>query len=449
MKKKSKEVQLEPPSPLFRLRFKDLKKYFLRERVSFILICIYSFLEYVRPQGIYGPLKGLPVSSVTLGLTTAAVLMDGTRGRKMTKLDMLLGLMTVVVLASCLTAYQPSRAFEGLRGLYVEWIIIIMLTATIVNTEARFLVYMLLWMLWSFKMSQHGVRSWAERGFSFAGWGITCAPQFFQNSGECGAQMAIFFPISLYFYLGVRAYVNKKRRIILAIIPASAAITIMASSSRGAQLALAGVLLWIVLRSNQKFKSLVYTAVAAALLYAMLPAEEIDRFRTMGDDKTSVSRKTYWKDGLVIMSEYPVLGIGLNNWLPYYRTYYNPEGEVQHNIFIQAGTETGYTGLAVLVALIVGTFTLNHKTRKLANSMGENKQFLWCMAHGFDGALVGYLIAGFFVTILWYPFFWTNLALTLALHNVTWRKLKSRQRPPPPRGLVPAPIRSIQSGHAT
>ena len=74
----------------------------------------------------------------------------------------------------------------------------------------------------------------------------------------------------------------------------------------------------------------------------------------MGDDKTSVSRLTYWKDGLGIMRDHPVLGIGFNNWLPYYHRYYNPIGELPHNIFIQAGSELGYTGLLAVVALMSG-----------------------------------------------------------------------------------------------
>jgi hypothetical protein len=47
------------------------------------------------------------------------------------------------------------------------------------------------------------------------------------------------------------------------------------------------------------------------------------------------------------------------------------------------------------------------------------------MAFGFDGALIGYLITGFFVTVLYYPFFWINLAMTVSLHNVT--ELRSAQ----------------------
>ena len=46
------------------------------------------------------------------------------------------------------------------------------------------------------------------------------------------------------------------------------------------------------------------------------------------------------------------------------------------------------------------------------------------MSHGLDAALIGYLACGFFVTVLYYPFFWINLAMTVALHNAAVNKLQ-------------------------
>jgi hypothetical protein len=39
------------------------------------------------------------------------------------------------------------------------------------------------------------------------------------------------------------------------------------------------------------------------------------------------------------------------------------------------------------------------------------------MSHAFDAALIGFLACGFFVTVLYYPFFWINFAMSVALHN--------------------------------
>jgi putative inorganic carbon (hco3(-)) transporter len=435
------------PSRLGRMRFREIWSYLLRQPMAFKVLLIYVFFEYVRPQGIYDVIRGWPLTSWSIILCAGFWVLDGMKLRKFTVADGLILLFTAIVLLSTITAYSPPHAFEDVGPSFLVWVLVFMLITVIVNSEDRFFVFTLFWMLWSFKMSQHGVRGFVERGFSFTSWGINCAPQFFQNSGECGIQMSIFVPISLYFYLGIKRYLTSWRKWMMLFIPISGAITIMASSSRGAQLALAAVLLWIVLRSRQRVKALFWTGILAGAMYALLPAEQMDRFRSMGTDDTSMSRRQYWADGIEIMNDYPVTGIGFDNWLVYYRTRYNPVGELPHNIFVEAGSELGYPGLLALVAMIIATFVLNRRTRVLALSLGsENGEFLWNMGHGLDGALIGFMVSGFFVTVLYYPFFWFNLAMTVALHTATRNRVAQYRRavqataappPGPPPGHTP------------
>lgn len=140
--------------------------------------------------------------------------------------------------------------------------------------------------------------------------------------------------------------------------------------------------------------------------------------RDSGSDATSTQRLQYWKDGIKITQANPVTGIGYYNWLPYYLQHYNPKGQLPHNIFIQASAELGYPGLICYVILIGCTFAVNYRTRKIAARMGARGRLLLFLAHGYDGALVGYLVSGFFITVLYYPFFWINLAMTVATNNI-------------------------------
>ena len=415
-----------PPDPLFRLELRRMWTFFRRQPASLWFVCLYMFFEYVRPQAIYAPLHGMPLASISAGLCGAALLLEQRKPHKATFVDGQLVLFTLIILASAAQAYFPALAFSKFMPLFFGWMIAYFLITTTVDNDRKFLIFMILYFLWCFKMSQHGTRSFVERGFSFASYGVTCGPQFFHNSGECGIQMAMFFPAALYFFLGVKAFVSRRTKWVVAVLPATAALTIMGSSSRGAQLALATLLLWMVSRSKRPVRALLVTAFAAAALYAVLPEEQKDRFRTMGTDETSMTRRQYWADGMQIMNDHPVLGVGFGNWLRYYLRNYNAEGQLPHNIFIEAGAELGYTGLAGFVLLIVGTGVMNYRTRKMAARMSTGS-FYWHMAHGFDGALIGFLVGGFFVTVLYYPFFWMNLAMTAALYNVTRRAWKTEQ----------------------
>jgi putative inorganic carbon (HCO3(-)) transporter len=435
------------PAPLYRLEPGRMWTFFRKQPASFWFVCLYIFFEYVRPQAIYAPLKGMPLASISVLLCGAALLLEGRRPHRPTFVDGLLVFFTLVILASSAVGFLPADSFAEFLPLYFGWIIAYVLITTTVDNDRKFVIFMVLYFLWSFKMSQHGTRSFVERGFSFASYGVTCAPQFFNNSGECGIQMAMFFASALYFFLGVKAFLSRRIKWIVALLPVTAALTIMGSSSRGAQMALAAILLWMVLRSKRPFRALVMTAVAAVALYSVLPEEQKDRFRTMGTDDTSMTRRQYWADGIEIMNDNPVLGIGFGNWMEYYLSTYNAEGQLPHNIFVEAGAELGYTGLAGFVMLIIGTSVMNYRTRKMASRMPRGS-FFWHMAHGLDGALIGFLVGGFFVTVLYYPFFWMNLSMTAALYNVTRRAWKAEQDTK--RALqqtAPAPTRSA-AGHA-
>src|SRR5690606_10184723 len=104
------------------------------------------------------------------------------------------------------------------------------------------------------------------------------------------------------------------------LLPLTAVIGTIGSSSRGAMLGLGVVAMFMFMKSEHKLKGALGMAVLGILSLVLLPEESLDRFRSMGDDGTSVSRITYWTLGLQLMNQFPVLGIGYANWLPYTRS---------------------------------------------------------------------------------------------------------------------------------
>jgi len=348
----------------------------------------------------------------------------------------MLGVFTVVVVASSVLAVSPEASYDQL-SVYLSWVLIYLLITNSVDTEGRFFVFVLTFILYSFKMAEFGTRSWATAGFHFRDWGINGAPGWFSNSGEFGIQMCVFLPIVTYFIVSLGQNWSGWKKYLFWSMPVCAVLSIIGSSSRGALVGLAAVALWMLSKSRYKFRGLVATSVLAVGVYWMLPPEQMARLQTMGDDGTSTSRTTLWARGLDLMRDYPVHGIGYKNWSPYMQMHYGSP-LLPHNIFIEAGAELGYTGLVAFIALIILTFAVNFRTRQLTRHLPKGDRFVFEMAHGLDAALIGFLASGFFVTVLYYPFFWINLAMTVALHAAASNKVRPRQ----------AGIRTNARGHA-
>jgi O-antigen ligase len=400
---------------LYELRVGTIWRFLKTQPASYLLVCLYLFFEYVRPQALYKSFDVLPWAFLSIVLCAAAFVVERRSWRFTTPADGLLALFSLVILAASAVAYYPAISFAALP-LFLSWLLIYILISGIVTTEQRFLVFILSFFLYNVKMSLHATRSWAEIGFAFRDWGVVGVPGWFQNSGEFGIAMTMFFPISACFILALRRYWNKAKLTLLTLLSLTAVIGMLASSSRGALLGLVAVLFWFLMKSRHRVRALIATAAVVIAALVVLPTKQKERLASMGTDPTSVSRLVLWKDGIKITNEHPILGIGYANWGQYYRRNYNPGGLLPHNIFVQAGAELGYTGLLVFGLLIAYTFVINSRTRKIARRLPEGG-FLHGMANGLDGALVGYLVTGFFVTVLYYPFFWINLAMTVALHK--------------------------------
>ena len=55
-----------------------------------------------------------------------------------------------------------------------------------------------------------------------------------------------------------------------------------------------------------------------------------------------------------------------------------------------------------------------------------DKPVLYALSYGLDAGLIGYLVAGSFVTDLYYPYFWIQILMIVALNNVTKKQFDEK-----------------------
>jgi O-antigen ligase len=406
----------------YEIKISSLWSGFKQETKVFWFLCFYFFMEYVRPQAIYPVIDIIPWAQIALIFALGAALFDKNIKWVSNPENKLVFIFFFIVILSSSFAFNPAYSWKNI-DVVINWLVLYYLIITIINTEKKFFLFMILFLLVNFKMSQHGFRTFAMRGFSFTSWGTGGAPGWFQNSGEFGIQMTIFVPIVTAFILPLRASWSRIKKIFFYLMPITGIFSIAASSSRGAQLAICAVGIWFILKSRAGIKAVLGIAIAGWLLYSILPPEMFDRYDTMGKDDTSLERLSHWKFGMDVIHEYPYLGIGYNNWLDYCN-FANPEGlepknrcRLAHNTYIETASEIGIPAFIIMIIMILLLFWINLKTRKQAKRTKNN--FLFYMSHGLDGGLVGYLVSSFFISVLFYPFIWVQLAITVALYEVS------------------------------
>lgn len=396
-------------------------RFFKSETLAFWMICFYFFLEYVRPQSIYPIIDFLPWAQLALLGALFGCFLDKSVRWVSAPFNFWLILFFVLILLSSFFAYYPSVSYDNLENFY-SWLIIYFLIINIVNTEKRLFIFLCIFFLASFKLSLSLSITWAQRGFSFTSWGLMGPPGFFQNSGELSIQMLVFWPLAWAFFNGLKSNLNKVQYLVLLLMPVTAIMVILGASSRGAQLALLVQLIMMNASSIFRPKIIVSCLIAFSILWTLLPQEQKDRFQIAGDDRSSTQRLLYWENGIDMLNKHPGLGVGYYNYVPYYENFYREDmlydkAELPHNIFIQVGSDLGYPALIVYFILI---FYSAYKTYKLRIRYfeGKNDGFAFNIIKYLNVSLVGFVVAGQFVSVVYYPFLWIHLAFLVCFQNI-------------------------------
>lgn len=426
----AKAVSIEE---FYQLKPAPIWKYFSVDNFAFWMSCAYLFFEYVRPQAIW-PVLDLYSSwaQTFVVLSFVGWLLDSNKEFVWTKISTGIAAFLVLIILSCTNAYWPQIAWNNFMNFF-NWAVIFFVLTQIITNRRRFFIFLLIFFLASFKLSFYGARTFAMRGFSFTSWGLAGPEGYFQNPGELAIQMVVFAPMALFFTFGVRPYLKKWKAYLLYLMPITAVLTIIGTNTRGGQIALLAVLVAMIAMSKHRLKMFIAVAIIGLIGFQLLPPEQKARFETMGDDATSQQRLLYWQHGWQMIKDHPWLGVGFFNFIPYYKQYHSDDiilphharlgiVELPHNIIIQVGTDTGFSGTVVFLGLITFAFLHTRKIGKAAKSDGD--LFLENITKGMNLALIGFFVAGQFVTVAYYPFLWIHLLFVTAM-DTFWKKEKA------------------------
>jgi putative inorganic carbon (hco3(-)) transporter len=416
----SQDTQQPNAESFFFLKVRLIFNFIRTQHFSFWMICFYLFFEYSRPQSIFPVIAFLPWTKLFIIGALIGAFFDGSVKWVSSSANILLIIFAIVIFLSSLFAFYPEISKENYINFY-NWFIIYFLIITIVNTRERFYIFQIVFILSSLKIAMGTSFVWAKRGFSFTTWGLQGPPGFFCNSGELTILMLTLFPLGFFLLTYKKSHVNLFEKILLTCCVCCPILTILGGSSRGSQIALAAT--WIVILRKKIFK-FKYIILIIALVFAwnkLLPAEQKLRFSNMGKDVTSIQRKLYWKHGREMIAEHPILGVGFFNFAYYYRNHYSYDllvksAQLPHNIFIQVGTDAGFMGLIpfsllLLYALITPIVYCRRYDRN------NDDLIVLCMV-GAGYGIFGFIIAGQFVTVTYYPFLWIGLSFIVAAKNI-------------------------------
>jgi O-antigen ligase len=265
----------------------------------------------------------------------------------------------------------------------------------------------------------------------------------YYDANDLGMLLVCTVPFALYLLRHGKGFVQR----ILALGAVTLAlVTIVKTGSRGAFLGLAAVSLFLLFRFTTVRATTRVLAVGAAVVILLVNApgsywKSMSSILTPSKDynwvgNESGGRMMIWTRGLEYMKARPLTGVGLAAF-PVAEGTLSALAERQsygrglkwsaaHNSFVQAGAELGLLGLILFVALLVSAFRSASRLARDALARTPRDPDVAGLATAHSAALVGYVVAGFFLSQAYGPFLYAVIGTVVGLDQVArarWRSV--------------------------
>jgi probable O-glycosylation ligase (exosortase A-associated) len=205
-------------------------------------------------------------------------------------------------------------------------------------------------------------------------------------------------------------------------------LTIVATQSRGATLGMVAVFGYMWWRSPRKAVGVVAIFVAAlgVLLYA--PDVYFERMGTLSapsQDGSAEGRIQAWRAG-TRMAMHNFLGVGAGNFPNNFPKYRNVDAPARwmtaHSMYFLILGELGILGLLLLFKLVFGNFRSNVRLRKRLLQQGPDGPIRFASdvrtLTMLNASILGFAVAGAFLSVTYYPHIFVLGGLGLALRRV-------------------------------
>ncbi|HET9372943.1 MAG TPA: O-antigen ligase family protein, partial [Vicinamibacterales bacterium] len=148
-------------------------------------------------------------------------------------------------------------------------------------------------------------------------------------------------------------------------------------------------------------KNMLAVAVGIALTIRFTGPQLAERYATIWvpaeqRDTSAESRVDLWRDCILVIREYPYLGVGPGNWRVIADRYGWPPGKSAHSVWMESAAENGLPGATFLLLLFV---TAGIKLWPMARQkLNAENRYDTALAAGGVLAITGFIVSGQFVS---------------------------------------------------
>jgi len=391
--------------------------------MALTILIAYFFFEYVRPQNSVSSIIGYFKIPMLLWLSLACIVLSCNKTALNEKRVVLMGLFVGLLALSVPFATNNFSAYKVTKGMALTLVSCFALVVIIQDKESL-KKFINSWVIINIVVALVIIRN-----------GGKGPGGFLADENDAGLLMVMALPFS--WYLAQHPGISKKRKLFYWAGCILISVAVMVTASRGGLVGYVAVVGMMFLWSSKPAKN-IFMALAFGLFFggiavSLLPKDYVDDMKTISDTEggTAGLRFLHWTAASIMFTEHPILGVGAGNYpwnsqdylhrSPYFKEgARNRSGRQAHSLYFTLIPETGLVGIIIFFSLLKICYSQGQTIRRAGTKKNKIKAspFMKLSITALLCSLVGYLSAGAFVSVLYYPVFWHLVALSVVISNV-------------------------------
>ena len=139
-----------------------------------------------------------------------------------------------------------------------------------------------------------------------------------------------------------------------------------------------------------------------------------------GVEESTLAHTALFWGGIRMMIDAPFFGVGPQRFRDYSRAYSGLDVPyIAHNTYLELAAETGLPVLMVFILLLVATIAKLARIARLGGQPGMREIAAW--ADGLRTGLIGFAVAGGFISGQYEKFFWLTVFLSIVIGRLAAR----------------------------
>lgn len=388
----------------------------------FLMVLAYIFVDFGRPQDWVPPLRSLRPGMIVLGGGILALLLW--RTSSIPKLGKYVLAFLVVMAIGVPFAVNNRMAFNETTNMALFLFGAVLPIMLFVDSYRKITVLFRFWVGIHVPLALYSIQH--------GGYGVG---SFLGDQNDFCLAINMVIPYAFFLLFVAR---SKLERLLLIGSIIIFLLAIVGTNSRGGFLGLLAVGLSCWLFTPRKVvTTVIILLLCGAFLLAAPPSywQEMNTIKTSNQEGDTGEQRLYlWGIAWKLFLDDPIWGVGPTNFQYAGDRYESEEkkasglhiwGKVSHSLYLTLLSEEGLVG-AIVFLMIMQTAWKDRRTIRgyyryhIHSLSGEEEvklKTLYYLSLAIDISLIGFLVTGAFLTVLYYPHFWLLTAYSTVLKN--------------------------------